>query len=246
MAIQTEFVTLGVSDGSSMRAYVAHPEGHPKAGLMVFQEIFGINAHIRDITERFAREGYLAVAPELFHRTGEGFESGYTDMAPGREHAQKTTDAGLAADIHSAFNWIHTHTPGLKVAAAGYCMGGRVAALAAMTVPLACGIAYYGGGIAPHPFYKVNLIERMGDIGCPMLFCWGGKDHFIPPDAVHAVTSAMRAANKPFASVEFSDADHGFFCDARASYHAAAAAQSWPLTLAYLANYASAAKTTGA
>jgi carboxymethylenebutenolidase len=237
MAIQTEFATLGVADGTSMRAYVARPKGTPKAGLIVFQEIFGINAHIRDVTERFAREGYLAVAPELFHRTGEGFESGYTDMAPGREHAQASTDAGLTADIESAFNWIHTQTPGLAVAAIGFCMGGRVATLAAMTVPLACGISYYGGGIAPHPFYKVNLIGRLGEIKCPMLFCWGGRDHFIPPDAVHAVTSGLRAANKPFANIEFSEADHGFFCDARASYNAAAAAQVWPFTLAYLANH---------
>ncbi len=95
MAIQTEFVNLSVSDGTTMRAYVAHPEGAPRAGIMVFQEIFGVNAHIRDVTERFAREGYLAVAPEVFHRTGPGFESGYTDMNPGRTHAQATTDDGL-------------------------------------------------------------------------------------------------------------------------------------------------------
>jgi len=107
-----------------------------------------------------------------------------------------------------------------------------------MSVPLACGVSYYGGGIAPHPFYKINLMERLGEIKCPMLFVWGGKDHFIPPDAVHTVASGMRAANKPFASVEFSEADHGFFCDARASYNAAAAAQAWPLTLAYLHNHA--------
>ena len=162
MAIQTEFARLGVADGTSMRAYVARPEGQPKAGLIVLQEIFGINPHIRDLTERFAREGYLAIAPELFHRTGEGFESGYTDMAPGREHAQATTDGGLSGDIHATFNWLHTHTPGLKIAAIGYCMGGRVATLAAMTVPLACSISYYGGGIASHPFYKVNLLDRRG------------------------------------------------------------------------------------
>ena len=246
MAIQTEFTTLGVGDGTAMRAYVARPEGQAKAAIIVFQEIFGINAHIRDVTGRFAREGYLAVAPELFHRTGEGFESGYTDMAPGREHAQATTDTGLSSDIHSTFNWIRTHAPTLSIAAIGYCMGGRVATLAAMTVPLACSVAYYGGGIAPHPFYKVNLVDRLGEIKCPMLFCWGGRDHFIPPDAVHAVTSGMRAANKPFASIEFSDADHGFFCDARASYNAAAAAEAWPFTLAYLGNHTSSAQAKSA
>ena len=230
----TEFVDLSVSDGTTMRAYVARPEGAPTAAIIVFQEIFGINSHIRDITERFAREGYLAIAPELFHRTGAGFESGYTDMAPGREHAQAATDAGLAADIQATHAWLKTASPGLRIASIGYCMGGRVATLASMTVPLACSISYYGGGIAPHPFYKINLLGRFSEIQAPILFFWGGKDHFIPPDAVHAVTSAMREAKKTFASVEFSDADHGFFCDARAAYNPAAATQAWPLTLAYL------------
>ncbi len=238
MPITTEFVTLPVADGTTMRAYVARPETKPKGALMVFQEIFGINAHIRDLTERFAKEGYLAIAPELFHRTGAGFESGYTDMAPGREHAQATNDEGLAADIRATHAWLKSAAPELKIASIGYCMGGRVATLAAMTVPLACSIAYYGGGIAPHPFYKVNLLGRFSEIQAPILFFWGGKDHFIPPDAVHAVTTAMRGATKPFASVEFSDADHGFFCNERGSYNADAATEAWPMTLAYLANHA--------
>jgi carboxymethylenebutenolidase len=238
MAIQTEFANLSVGDGTSMRAYVARPEGTPRAGMIVFQEIFGINEHIRDVTERFAREGYLAVAPELFHRTGPGFESGYTDMGPGRTHAQATTDEGLTADIRAAFDWLQkAGGVKLRIASIGYCMGGRVACLSAMTVPLACAIAYYGGGIAPHPFYKVNLIDRFPEIQAPMLYCWGGLDGFIKPENVHQVTEAMRAANKPFASAEFSDADHGFFCDARASYNANAASEAWALTLAYLANH---------
>jgi carboxymethylenebutenolidase len=241
MDLTTEFVTLSVDDGTQMRAYVARPTGRPRAGLIVFQEIFGVNSHIRDITERFAREGYLAVAPELFHRTGPGFESGYTDMAPGRTHAQATTDAGLAADIRATFEWLHKQ--GLSVAAVGYCMGGRVTTLAAMTVPLACGISYYGGGIAPHPFYKVSLLERFQEIQAPMLFFWGGRDQFITTENVEAVKAALRANNKTFASAEFSDADHGFFCDARATYNAAASAEAWPLTLAYLANHT---KSTGA
>src|ERR1017187_9391205 len=153
MSITTEFVNLPVDDGTSMRAYEARPEGTPRAGLIVFQEIFGINPHIRDITERFARDGYLALAPELFHRTGPGFESGYTDMAPGRGHAQATTDAGLTAGIVAPHAWLHAAGPARKIAAIGYCMGGRVAALASFVAPFACGISYYGGGIAPHPFY---------------------------------------------------------------------------------------------
>lgn len=233
MAIETEFVNLSVGDGTSMRAYVARPDGAPKAGIIVFQEIFGINSHIRDVTERFAKQGYLAIAPELFHRSGPGFESGYEDMAPGFGHMQQTTDEGLTADIKAVYDWVRKATANLPTAAIGYCMGGRTATLAAMTVPLACGISYYGGGIAPSPF-NPGLLDRLKEVRSPMLFFWGGLDHFILPEHVKTVTDGMRAAGKPFASVEFSDADHGFFCDQRGSYNAAAAASAWPLTLAYL------------
>ena len=221
-----------------MKAYVARPEGKPKGGLMVFQEIFGVNPHIRDIAERFAKEGYLSIAPELFHRTGAGFESGYTDMAPGFEHMKQVTDTGLAADIRAAFDWLQNAGEGKKLptASIGYCMGGRTAALAAMTVPLACGISYYGGGIAPSPF-NPGLLDRLKEIQAPMLMFWGGLDGFIKPEHVKMVGDGMRAVNKPFASVEFSDADHGFFCNERASYNAAAATAAWPMTLAYLSTH---------
>jgi carboxymethylenebutenolidase len=237
MPIQIESISLSVNDGTSMQAHVARPDVTPRAGILVFQEIFGVNEHIRDVTERFARDGYLAIAPELFHRSGPGFESGYTDMAPGRAHAQATTDAGLTADITAAHAWLQSQDAILPTAAIGYCMGGRVAALASMVVPLACSAAYYGGGIAPHPFYKVNLMDRFSQVQCPILFCWGGLDGFIKPEHSHMVTEAMRAAGKPFVSAEFSDADHGFFCDARASYNANAASEAWALTLSFFANH---------
>ena len=238
MAMTKEFVNLSVDDGTSMRAYVARPEGKPKAGLIVFQEIFGVNPHIRDIAERFAGEGYLAIAPELFHRSGPGFESGYTDMNEGIGHMSKMTDAGCAADIRAAFDWLQNAAEGKKLAsgAIGYCMGGRAATLATMTVPLACGVSYYGGGIAPSPF-NPGLLDRLKEVQAPMLFFWGGLDGFIKPEHVKMVTDGMRAANKPFASVDFSDSDHGFFCNERASYNANAATSAWPLTIAYLKNH---------
>jgi carboxymethylenebutenolidase len=224
----TEYVTLSVSDGTSMRAYVARPSGTPRSALLVFQEAFGVNAHIRDVTERFAREGYLAISPELFHRTAPGLEAGYTDFPAVMPHLQALTDAGLAADIQAAYGWLKSAGKNLPTGAIGYCMGGRTAFLAALTVPLACAISYYGGGIAP------SLLDRVKDLGAPLLFFWGGKDHHIPQEQVSSVIGALRAAGKPYTNVEISDADHGFFCDARASYSAAAAAQAWPLTLAFL------------
>ena len=233
--MNTEYVNLSVDDGTSMRAYVARPDGKPKAGLIVFQEIFGINSHIRDVTERFGRQGLLAIAPELFHRTAPGFESGYTDMGPGFEQMKAVTDAGLEADIRAAYKWLGDAGES-RICSTGYCMGGRVSCLAAITVPLTCAVSYYGGGIAPSQF-NPGLRGRLKDLQAPILFFWGGQDQHIPPESVAGVISAVRAAKKTFANVEFSFADHGFFCDQRASYNPQAAALAWPLTLAFFDTY---------
>jgi carboxymethylenebutenolidase len=229
--MKTEFVNLSVSDGTEMRAYIAHPDGTPRAGLIVFQEIFGINSHIRDVTERFSREGLLAIAPELFHRTGPGFESGYTDMGPGFTHMQALSDTGLEADIRSAYQWLKDQGQS-RICSTGYCMGGRVSCQAAITMPMTCSVSYYGGGIAPSQ-YNPGLLDRLKDLQAPILFFWGGLDTHILPESVEKVTAAARAAKKNFTNVEFSFADHGFFCDQRASYSPQAAALAWPLTLAF-------------
>ncbi|PWT97686.1 MAG: dienelactone hydrolase family protein [Terriglobia bacterium] len=231
MDLRTEYVDLSVADGTSMRAYVAHPAGNPRAGLLVFQEAFGVNAHIRDVTQRFAGQGYLAISPELFHRMAPGFESGYVDMDAAFAQLRTLTVPGLEADIRAAHAWLENAGVS-QIAATGYCVGGRVACLAALTVPLACSVSYYGGGIAPSQTSS-GLLDRLKDLKAPMLFFWGGLDHHIPQESVQAVTNTLRAAGKTYTNVEFSFADHGFFCDARASYNAEAAAQAWTLTLAF-------------
>ena len=223
-----------------MRAWVAQPStgvAHP--GILVFQEAFGVNAHIRDIAGRFASEGYLTIAPELFHRTGPGFECRYDDFPSAMPHMRGLTDAGMEADQRAAHDWLRANgAANSRIAAVGYCMGGRAAFLAALTLPLACAISYYGGGIAPNA-NNSGLLERVKELQAPILFFWGGRDKHITPDQVRAVTDALRAAGKSFVNVEISEADHGFFCDARASYNPAAAAQAWPLTLAFLKTHQS-------
>jgi carboxymethylenebutenolidase len=228
-----------VSDGTSMRAYVARP-AEVGASLLVFQEAFGVNTHIRDVTERFAREGYLAIAPELFHRTGAGFEGRYDDFAAARQHAQALREPAMEADFRAAYEWLRANSRATSaVAAIGYCMGGRAAFLASTVLPLQCAVSYYGGGIAPNQFYPSGLLGRAKDVRAPLLLFWGGRDKHIGPEQMRAVTDALRAEGKDFANVEFSDADHGFFCDARPSYHPRSAAQAWPLTLAFLAQHTS-------
>jgi len=230
----TQRVTLRVGDGTSMNAYVARPDEPGKfPGMLVLQEAFGVNAHIRDVTERMAREGYVAIAPELFHRTEAGFEGRYDDFPSVMKHLQALTEAGQAADIRAAYEWMRSNSQvfGDRIASIGFCMGGRASFLADATVPLQASISFYGGGIAQ------GLLPRAGDLHAPILLFWGGLDHHITEEHRRAVEDALVKAGKPYVNVTISYADHGFFCDARASYHAAAAGLAWKLTLQFLDTY---------
>ena len=226
----SEWVDLQASDGTSLRGYVARPAHPPTRGLLVFQEAFGVNAHIRDVADRFAARGFLAIAPELFHRTAPGFDCAYSEFAKAMPQLDAITEQGLDADVRAAYGWLERAGVGANTAAVGYCLGGRVAFVANSGVPLKAAVSYYGGRIPP-------LIGRAPKLSGPMLFFWGGLDHHIPDEQRQAVIKGVRDANKVFADVVFSNADHGFFCDARSSYHAASAAQAWSLTNTFLDTY---------
>ena len=235
--MKTEFVTLKVGDGASMRAFMAEPEGAGKLpGMIVFQEAFGVNEHIRDVTQRFAKQGYVAIAPELFHRTAPpGFEGDYADFKSVMPHMAALKDEGLEADIRAAHNALlrNSAVDPQRIACVGFCMGGRVSFLADLILPLRAAISFYGGGIAPSA-RGAGLLGRVKDLRAPILMFWGGLDKHIGPEQRQAVADALRDARKTFASMEFADADHAFFCDARASYNKAAAEQAWTLSLAFL------------
>jgi dienelactone hydrolase len=151
MEIRSEYVELKVSDGTTMQAWTARPtDGGSLPGLLVFQEAFGVNAHIRDVTQRFAREGFVAIAPELFHRTGPGFEGDYNAFPTVVPHLNALKDDQMEADQRAAFDWLTAQGVAEgRIGAVGYCMGGRAAFLAGLTLPLGCATSYYGGGIAP-------------------------------------------------------------------------------------------------
>ena len=235
--IQTETIQLPVSDGTTLPAYVARPAGgSAKGGLIVLQEAFGVNAHIRDVTERFARQGYTAVAPALFHRTDPDFQGDYTDFGAAMPHMQALTDDGQGADLRAVYDWLTSAEGGgaAQAASIGYCMGGRASFLADTLLPLQASVSYYGGGITGSPLFP-DLLGRVPALHAPLLLVWGGKDNHIGSEQVRAVEDALKAAGKPYVQAVFSEADHGFFCDARASYHPEAAAEAWALTLAFLA-----------
>ncbi len=201
----------------------------------MFQEAFGVNVHIRDVTDRFAREGFLALAPELFHRTAPGFEGAYNNFESVMPHIRALKDADLEADIRASYSWVleNQEKAGAPVACVGFCMGGRVSFLTNSILPVNAAVSFYGGGIAPNPLGP-GLLGRAGNLHAPQLLFWGGLDKHLGPEQTQAVAEALRKAGKPFVNVDFSDADHGFFCDARPSYNPAAARQAWALTNAFL------------
>jgi carboxymethylenebutenolidase len=223
------YMTLEVSDGTEMRTYVARPGDAPRAGILVFQEAFGVNPYIKSIADRFAAEGYLAIAPELFHRTAPGFEGDYADFASVTPHMQALTVEGIEADARAAHSWLATQEfVNDRIVAIGFCMGGRVSYIANSILPLSAAVSFYGAGFTP------ELLARSKDISGPMLFFWGGKDTHIPRELWSQIPAALDEAGKAHVTVEMSEAGHGFFCDQRASYSPEASELAWPLVLNFL------------
>jgi carboxymethylenebutenolidase len=232
--IETEIVKdrveLTVADGSRMAAYVARPkDGGARPGLLLFQEAFGVNHHIRHVAERFAAEGYVVIAPELFHRTAPpGFEGKYTDFPAVMPHYQAVTTETAEADVRSAYDWLRSSAKVSNISSVGFCMGGRVSFIANSIVALRAAVSFYGGGIAP------GLLDRASKLQAPSLFVWGGLDKHITPEHRRAVADALSAEKKIYVNAEFARADHGFFCDERAAYEPHSAQQAWALTLEFL------------
>jgi len=222
--------TLQVSDGTSMNVFVAHPgAGARGPGILVFQEAFGVNAHIRDVCTRFAALGYVAAAPELYHRTGSGIEIPYGDMEQVRPHRQAMTIEGTEADVRATFDFLSGESDG-RIVCIGFCMGGGVSFLANSIVPLHAAVSFYG--VLPPA-----QLDRASRQGAPILFFWGGKDKHIGEEQRAAVRHALDAETKPYTDVLFSFADHGFFCDQRSSYSPDAARDAWAMVTSFLSGH---------
>jgi carboxymethylenebutenolidase len=224
-------VEVDCGDGTSMGLYVARPPGgKATAGVLVLQEIWGVNHHIRSVADRLAALGYLAVAPDLFHRSEPGFQRPYANRDGIACYQQLTIDSA-AADVKAAHGWLAGQLPdGAPTAAVGFCMGGRLTFVANAQLPLAAAVPFYGGRTHEH-------VDLAGDQHGPVLFFWGGKDKSIVAEQRRQVVDAMHAAGKRFVHVLFDHADHGFFCDERPSYDASAARGAWALVTDFLAEH---------
>jgi len=213
-------IELKADDGFALSAYRADPPGKPRGGLVVAQEIFGVNSHIRSVCDGFAADGYVAIAPALFDRYERGVDIGYTpdDIAKGRELKGRAQIDAALRDVAAARD---VAAGAGKVGVIGYCWGGFVAWMTASRLPgFACAVPYYGGGI----------LDAAGERPqCPVMAHFGERDSVIPVEGVRKL-----AAAHPEAQVFIYAADHGFNCDQRASFDAAAAKLARERTLQFL------------
>ncbi len=215
-----KWIELTAADGHTLAAWRAEPAGPPRGALVVAQEIFGVNSHIRSICDGYAADGYVAIAPALFDRYERGVDIGYTppDVARGRElKALAGADAALL-DLAAAQSAVESAG---RVGLIGYCWGGYLAWVASARLPgFAGAVPYYGGGMT-------EAIAEMPK--CPVMAHFGERDSMIPVTGVKAL-----AAAHPAAQVFLYPADHGFNCDQRGSYDAASARLARERTLAFL------------
>lgn len=239
MEIKSSSVTIKTADGS-MPAHQSVPaSGGPHPAIIVIMEAFGLNAHIKDVAERIAREGYVTIAPDLYYRQSGDRAFAYTDLKPALGMMGTLRDNLIAADIGSVL----THLKALpsvnadRIGITGFCMGGRITYLMAAKHPkeFKSAVAFYGGGIAANdPSAPVNFTA---EISCPITCFFGDKDQFIPVEQARKVEEELKKHNKTYQVRIYEGAGHGFFCDARGSYHESSAKDAWARTKDWFGKY---------
>lgn len=211
--------SLTAADNHRLGAYRADPQGAPLGGIAVVQEIFGVNSHIRNVCDRLAAAGYVAVAPALFDRKSRDFESGYSpeEIAKARGFLTNIDWDAMLRDVSAALNEVKSVGP---LGVIGFCMGGTVSFLAATRLTgLSAAVCFYGGQIIRFADEKPK---------CPTQMHFGEKDEHIPMADVETIKK-----KNPQCEVHVYPAGHGFYCDERGSFHSPSAAQAWERTLAF-------------
>ncbi|MBE9034593.1 dienelactone hydrolase family protein [aff. Roholtiella sp. LEGE 12411] len=238
-AIDTTTVKLSLPDARrtqdnfQIEAYLAQPkESGSYPGVVVLQEIFGVNIHIREVTERIAKQGYVAIAPALFQRQAPGFETGYTpeDIEIGRKYAMQTQASELLSDIQITIDYFKS-IPQVKkdgFGCIGFCFGGHVAYLAATLPDIKATASFYGAGITTRtPGGGAPTVTRTTEITGTLYALFGTEDSSIPTEQVDEIEAELEKYKIPHRVFRYDGADHGFFCDHRGSYNPKAAADAW-------------------
>jgi len=222
------------SAGSPMKIYKVLPHGEAKGAVIVIQEAFGITDHIMDICQRFADAGYVAVAPHVFHRTGDPIIP-YEKMQDVIPHIMELKREGIEADLKASLDYLASEGfTGRQVAICGFCMGGTIAFFAGVQWELGAAVTFYGGGITQGRFGLPPLLEMLPDLKTPWLGNYGDLDQSIPLTEVEVL---RRAAAKSAVATEvnrYAEADHGFHCNDRSAFHEASSKDAWKRTVDFL------------
>jgi carboxymethylenebutenolidase len=221
-----------------MAVYQATPEGEATAAVIVVQEAFGVNDHIQDVTRRFAREGYVAVAPHIFHRAGGG-TAPYDDFSKVLPLFAGLDDTKLLDDIDATIGALTERGfPPERIGIVGFCMGGRITFLVAARRRLGAAVGFYGGGIVTGRFPQFPpLVGEAGGLQTPWLGLFGDTDESIPVEDVEQLRAALTDAPVAADVVRYPGAGHGFHCDVRPAFDPEAAADGWQRTLAWFGSH---------
>ncbi len=230
--IKTDWVKI-TNDTLEIAAYLAMPVSDlPCPGVVVFQEIFGVNDHILDVTRRLAKEGYIAIAPALYQRQAPGFETGYTqeDIKIGKQYKEQTKAAEILGDIQATIDYLNSQTSVKSgaIGCIGFCFGGHVAYLAATLPNIKATASFYGAGITTMtPGGSVPTITRTKDIKGIIYLFFGMADNSIPVAQVDEIEAQLGKYQIRHQVFRYEGADHGFYCDQRVSYNEEAAKDAW-------------------
>ena len=232
MDVQTQMIDVPAAAGA-MPAFLARPAGSAAApAVIVIQEAFGLNPHIKDVAQRIAAEGYTALAPDMFWRGGKARTAGYDELPKALQLMGELRDDAIVADVGSAVAYLQQQ-PFVRrdrIGITGFCMGGRVSYLTACELAgkITAAVPFYGGGIP---------IDRTAKLTAPVLAFFGEEDPFIPLDNVHALEAEVKKQGKNVQVVVYPKAPHGFFCNERDSYRPEAAKDSWEKLKAFFAKH---------
>lgn len=227
-------------DGASMPAFLAHPgSGGPAPAVIVLQEVFGVNANMRRITELVASAGYVGLAINYYHRTAPDLDETHTPegVAKGRAAAAHVTRQTFSADLGASLDWLNAQdfVRFNHIATWGFCYGGSMAFLSSMERGVSAAICFYGGQIAkPLISGGPPSIEAVEEVRAPLFLAFGGKDQGITPDDVKRIELALEAKKKRFQLKVYPDSDHGFFRESSNNFKNADIADAWERVQAYL------------
>ena len=232
MDVQTQMIDVPTAAGT-MPAFLARPKDTaPAPAVLVIQEAFGLNDHIKQVARRLAAEGYVALAPDLFWRGGKGRTAGYDQLPQALQLMGELADEHVVADVGSAIAYLEKQpfARADRIGITGFCMGGRVTYLVAckLSDKIKAAVPFYGGGIP---------VKETAGLKAPVLAFFGEDDPFIPPEQVEQLKAEAKRLGKQVEVVVYPKAPHGFFCDERDSYRPDAAADAWKRLTAFLARH---------